>query len=546
MFPNNRQRGDVTLLLDRLLLARDWLGFAVLDEAAIARIFGTFQERKSDEYEVVQTAYIPPRIWMYQMRRLRECLDDFEERRRNLEDCFDFCIAAYAHNFGSLAAAVGKSGPKTSFLPFTTQTRATAGARTGRRFYGRFEWTARRFGIADLLDKWVRPGSGQINVRALAAYFSLVQSVGFMYIANLTLQRRDEVAMLRADCLSWESDPTFGRIALISGPTTKIDPEANACWPTSPSVQLAVDATTTIARLRVKCAAANPVFQCSDEDLRNPYLFHQSFEPWSPDMTRGRPYACRPKVQPYQRILEKFPRLLDTECIRITDDDLENTRMFTPNVHLNGKFRVGEVWPFAYHQLRRTGSVNMFASGIMSDSSIQALLKHRVLAQSRYYGRNYSHLRFSEDLEKLTVAAKYEVMSKQIQTLVQDRYVSPLGLDRKQEIVVNLVGSKDFAALVKAGEKGEISFRETRLGGCTKVGPCEYGGIESISRCSGGDGGKACRDAIYDCDKRASVEKQLLALENQLINTTHNGRRWHAIQAEIRGLRNYLYVTVRK
>lgn len=185
----------------------------------------------------------------------------------------------------------------------------------------------------------------------------------------------------------------------------------------------------------------------------------------------------------------------------------------------------------------------MFASGVMSDSSIQVVLKHRVLPQSYYYGRNYSHLRFNEDFEKITVAAKYEVMAKQIETLVNDRYVSPLGVDRKDEVVVNLVGEKDFAALVKAGKKGDISFRETRLGGCTKTGPCEYGGIESVSRCAGGDGGKPCRDAIFDCEKRESVERQLLNLERQLKNTIENSPRWQALQSEIRGLRNYLDVT---
>lgn len=544
IFPSQQMRGEVTRILDYLLLGRDWLGFVVLDEVEIARLFGTFSARRYDASAKEQSAYIPPRIWTYQTQRLRECLDDFNEKRSNIEDCFKFCVAEYAHNFGSLTTALMKSRQTPNFLPFTEQRRTNAGARTGRRFHGRFELTARRFEIDDLLDRWVCPRPGGISIRTFSAYLTLVTWVGLTYIANFTLQRRNEVGALRADCLSWETDPILGRIPIICGPTTKTDPDSDARWPTSPSVQVAVDVMTSIARLRVECAAADPAVRCSEDDIANPYLFHRCFEPWAGSGERI-PYTCQPNVMSYQSMLERFPRLLDTECIRITDDDLQKALMFTPGLDTARRFRVGEPWPFAYHQLRRTGAVNMFASGLVSDSSIQDLLKHQILSQSRYYGRNYSHLRFSEELEKLAVDAKYEVMAKQIEMLVNDRFVSPLGLNRKEEVVVNLVGEKDFAALVNAGKKGVISFRETRLGGCTKIGPCEYGGIESISRCSGGDGDKPCRDAIYDCEKRASVEQQLLSLEHQLQNTIENGRRWQALQAEIRGLRNYLDVTAR-
>ncbi|QWE94151.1 hypothetical protein [Cupriavidus sp. EM10] len=159
--------------------------------------------------------------------------------------------------------------------------------------------------------------------------------------------------------------------------------------------------------------------------------------------------------------------------------------MFTPNLDKGGKFKVGETWPLAYHQLRRTGGINMFASGLLSDSSIQVIMKHLTLLQTRYYGQNHSRVRFNEDFESLTVTARYEVMARQIEALVKERYVSPLGDGRKREIVVNLVGNKEFNVLVKAGRNGEVSFRETRLGGCTKNGHCDYGGIESIVRCTG-------------------------------------------------------------
>ncbi|GAF67954.1 unnamed protein product, partial [marine sediment metagenome] len=236
------------------------------------------------------------------------------------------------------------------------------------------------------------------------------------------------------------------------------------------------------------------------------------------------------------------PRLFDPEQMKITEDDLVIARMFTPNLDKGGKFKVGEIWPLAYHQLRRTGGINMFASGVLSDSSIQVIMKHLTILQTRYYGQNYSRMRFSEDFESQVVAARYEVMARQIETLVSERYLSPLGEERKHEIIVRLIGNRDFKALVKAGRNGEVSFRETRLGGCTKDGHCDYGGIESVVRCTGGDGDKPCRDAVYDRTKQLSVERQLASVEQRIPKTQRGSPREQALQAEANGLRSYLNV----
>jgi len=235
--------------------------------------------------------------------------------------------------------------------------------------------------------------------------------------------------------------------------------------------------------------------------------------------------------------------LFDPEQIRITEDDLTKARMFTPNLSKDEKFKAGRTWPWAYHQLRRTGGINMFASGLLSDSSIQVIMKHMTLLQTVYYGRNHTRLRFSEEFEDLTTAARYEVIAKQIEGLVEERYVSPVDSQRKQEIVVNLIGAKDFKVLARAAEKGEVSFRETRLGGCTRTGTCDYGGIESVARCAGGDGDKPCRDAVFDKLKKPAVEKQLAGAEQRLQAAMPNSPRKEALLAEAQGLRNFLEVT---
>lgn len=542
LFSKGQERERIIVILDRLLRAEVRIGFVLLDKYSIAKLSRLFSEGADDADEVEQTAYMPPRIWTYQIMRLRECLDDFLENRENVEKCFKFCVEAYAHNFGSLEAAFTRAGDASAKLPFTTQ-KSGAGVTNGRRFYGPFDITAKSFGIDKLLAKWVVPkGRGTFTIKSLTAYMTLVQSAGLAYIVNFTLQRRDEAGGLRADCLIWEEDAILGRVAIIRGETTKTDPDSDAWWPTSQSVEVAVAAMTSVTKLRMSCASANPAVNCSDSDIANPFLVHTTFEPWSSVPGTSKPYSLRPKVQSYKSVVKRFPLLFAPEILRITEDDLIAARMFTPNLDKGGQFAVGKVWPLAYHQGRRTGAINMYASGLLSDSSIQLIMKHLTLYQTKYYGKNFSRLRFNEEFEAITSSARYEVIARQIEELVSDRYVSPLGPERKQGIVVNLLSDKDFKALVKAGKNNEVSFRETRLGGCAKNGSCAYGGIESIARCSGGDGGQPCRDAIYDKAKRASVEHQLENLTRRG-SELPDGPKKRALEVEKQGLRNFLDVT---
>ena len=398
--------------------------------------------------------------------------------------------------------------------------------------------------IQHLLRRWIKPQERQgLTIRSFGSFLTLVQVGAIAYIANFTLQRKEEAAELRADCLVWDNDPSVGRISIICGETTKTDPDSDARWPTSPSVEVAVKAASIVARIRMRCALAHPESACGEYDQNNPYLYHYSFDPWTSNSRGAKPYSTRPAMPSYDEFIRRFPLLFDKEELRIRQDELVLAKMFTPNLSKDGKFEIGEIWPLAFHQLRRTGAVNMFASGMLSDTSIQVVMKHLTVIQSYYYGNNYSRARFSVEVEGVTTAARYEVMAKQIESLTDERYVSPLGSDRKQEIIVNLVSDKDFKALVSAAKRGEVSFRETRLGGCTKRGACEYGGIESVARCAGGDGNKPCRDAIYDSSKRPGVERSLADVEERLRQAQAGSPRARALKAEAQGLRNFLNAT---
>jgi hypothetical protein len=524
--------------LQRLWDARDVIGFCIVNEEGLRRLVTA-----KPDHEYKQTAYIPPRIWAYQLQRLRLCLDDFLAHQQNIIECYNFCIDAYEHNYGTLQEALTPSETFTNHLkPFGIHRKPNQGARTGRRHYGRFELTAERFGIKSLLQRWVDAQEAGLEVSHMSAYLSLLQTVGLAYIANFTLQRINEAASLRADCLIWEEDEKLGRVAIICGETTKTDQDADARWPTSPSVEIAVKVMTCIARLRTRCYLAHAEIRPNDNEQANPYLFGRAIEPWSGGLGKVNPYAVRPVPPSYRGLYQRFPRLFDADQLRITEEDLRIARMLTSDLSEERGFGVGQIWPLAWHQLRRTGAVNMFASGLLSDTSMQFQMKHASRLMPLYYGRGYCKLRLNGEVEYVVIEAMYEAMAHKLHSAMSDRFVSPHGLERKQAIAISLVSNKDLKTLAEAASRGHTVFREIRLGACTKRGTCNYGGIESVTRCAGGDGDAPCADALYDRAKAPEVEKELAIIDTEIISTPAGSPRQKALLAERNGLENFLNV----
>lgn len=521
---------ETIAVLHRLYDAREVLGFTMLDANALKRL-----AEIADKHDTVQTAYIPPRIWVYQLGRLRECLEDFLAHRHQIEACFRYCVDAYIANFGSLEAALAKSKDADKG-PFTVGSMR----RPGCEYLGPFIETAHSYGISDLLKRWV-VGWQETRVSMFSSYLSLVSFAGLAYIANFTLQRKEEVASLRASCLQWEQDEKLGRVPIICGETTKTDPDADARWVASPSVEMAVEALTAIARLRVTCDAGNPSIRPAASDLLDPYLSSTATEPWGFSLGWARPYDIRVTLDDLKGVMRRYPLLLDEEQLRIAEDDLKIARRLTPNLPVD-EFAVGKVWPLTWHQYRRTGAVNMFASGVISDSSMQQQMKHSSRLMPLYYGRGHTRLRLNEEVEQAVVKAMYESMAHRLKNVVSARFVSPHSAERKDSMVVNLLSSKNVKELTAWAKAGKVSFREHRLGGCMRPGPCEYGGVESVSRCGGGDGGKPCSDVLYDREKELQVRTQLQQVTAEMEQMVKEHPRYTALATERQAMENYLNV----
>lgn len=484
---------DALMLMHTLYNRRNELGFFLLDDFGLKRLSAAIPDHQSR-----QTAYIPPRIWLYQVTRLKKFLDEYLLHEKQIEQCFSYCLHAYATQRGGVNAAFerGRWRP-----PFSMPSPGTRNA----SYFGTFAQTAEQFGILELLQQWtVRKRSEKtLAISSFSNYLTAATRVSAAYIANMSLMRISEVWDLREGCLIIENDQDFGPIYTLSGRTTKTTFDDDARWITSPSVATAIDVCQHVSTMRELCARANPGIQIVSQDAQAKRLFLTAYEPWSQRYGRNADMRGSSNYPSYQCVVAEHPRLFCNEQLLITPDDLDVANLVNPDLN-RSVYVVGKVWPFAWHQLRRTGAVNMQSSGLVSDPTLQYQLKHASRAMALYYGRGFGKLCLRRDAATTYVRAMYEAVGARISSLAQEVFVSPYGLERKTQILEPVSG-QDHKFLIEAAKNGSIAWRDTLFGGCTKRGWCPFGGIDNVIRCGGGDGKEPCADAIFDRRKLPEI-----------------------------------------
>lgn len=514
-------------LLEMLRDARELLQFEVLDNAGIQRL-----KDAQPEHDTAQTEYIPPRIWIYVVNRLKQCIDDYLDNQERIEACFARCVQAYRENDAlGHRDRTGRSDKN----PFSSTRNPQSSALIT---LGRFTEMAVQFGISNLLERWIGPLNGR-GIKGFSTYFTLVQYAALMDIAAFTMMRREEVASIRKQCLIWHEDEVFGRIPLIQGETTKTDPDNSALWVTTPTVESAVGALTSIAKMRLSSCD-----KWSEED--NPHLFDYAVEPWAKPVNAK--LDARPSIGNISALSRiTFPLLLDPKHLVMTPDDFKIAKAVCPSLDKE-RFQIGKAWILSWHQFRRTTAVNMLSDGSISDSTVQLQMKHMTRVMPLYYGRGNSTLHLNDEVRTLLVNAHYETIGRQLAEVHNtDRYVSPHGDTQKAKLLapandgatVNLITQGDAKLYEKAARQGLLSFRSTALGGCMKNGQCDGDCVSSVGDCTGGDGKAPCANVLYDRHRAETNRVRLAGVIHQLKSTKPDTPLLNHLMREKRGLENY-------
>lgn len=298
-----------------------------------------------------------------------------------------------------------------------------------------------------------------------------------------------------------------------------------------------------VAKLRLTAAKKNPYIQLSKEDIENPILQSLPHEPWSPKAPLSQTTKKFKKTRSYGDIWNIWPKLFDANELTITESDLELANRMTFGLDPE-KFAVGKVWPLAWHQLRRTGAVNMLASGLVTEASLQYQLKHASRAMTQYYGKNYYRLKepLNDEARAYYLREMYQSMVREFKALQSDQYVSPHGEKRKQQILSE-VSEKDHEQLLKAAKSGRISYRQTFLGGCANSGPpCPLGGISNISSCMGFGGNTPCASALLDKAKLPMIKQLKNVIAVQISDAAPESPLYESLQAQLESAERAIHV----
>ena len=527
--PGSRARSNSLIgFLHNLEVYSEDLGFLIADKALLRHL----SARVEGDREAMQTPCIPPRIWEYQVRRLDQILNDFLDHQEQIEGAFNTLIAVYRYNSKPVSAASKK---RELINPFFKPGEWFTDKRI--QFFGDFTRYAEVYGIADLINNYSNSNREEcLTLQSFHQTLSIATKVALFFIANYSLQRRQEFGSLRTDCFQIERDHRLGDIAMVVGETTKTDPDSDARWVVPTHVEKAVRVATFIAKLR---------YQVADEEFKKDYTDPQSIplaigaaEPWSPFQAKNF------QVADYSLFLNWSGSILDQQEIVIGEEDARIALSLTPTISRREWFAVGKPWRFASHQLRRTANVLMASSGDVSLSTIQWENKHRSRYMSIYYGRNHTNLRFNKNAAKELIGEVYQSLARNCSEAVldQDRFVRPhSNHEPYSNKVINLVSEKSAEKLVRAAKNNEVSCRRTLLGLCTKLS-CEFGGIESISKCAGAEGGGICPDAIFDRLQGGNLVGLKEGYISERKNLKPHQPRYKALGYEILAIDTYLDV----
>ncbi|EOR09525.1 hypothetical protein [Acinetobacter tandoii] len=483
-------------LQELVSLSKD-IGFTILDEDSL---------RKFSKYLVVndsnQTPYIPPRIWAYQLERLENCIDDF------------------------LSISDGVVSVFNCFVDNHNKTRNFINEKFNK------------YNVTGMLQKWTDFDSNTAKAPNLSKYLSMVSFVSIAYIVNFSLMRISEAYLLRYGCFS-KTIIDGQEICLIHGITSKTE-KGEASWVVSPSVEKAVRALEIICELRFSCA--KELFGIlQDINDYKPYLHSPVFEPWGSGRGKNERLEQIRSTIGYANQIGTFDKIFEQEEFQITQADFNIACKMTPNLDIE-IYQVGKVWHFAWHQLRRTGAVNMLASGLITEQSLQYQLKHANTIMSLYYANNYYKLKFKLDdaVGQIYLEEWHQNNVRKNMELDSPKFISPHGHKRKAQII-SAISEKDHTQLLRMSEQGNLNYRETFLGGCTKTGaPCPYGGISNIVQCMGGSNSLACDAVLLDKKKvntmlklEQSYLEKIKKLEKESISTVFQTEQLASIRKAI-------------
>lgn len=213
-----------------------------------------------------------------------------------------------------------------------------------------------------------------------------------------------------------------------------------------------------------------------------------------------------------------------------------------------GRFILGKPWPLSAHQFRRSLAFYAANSGFVSLPTLTVQFKHLASSMTKYYCRNFEKIKtifgyynpktdsFDIPDEHTILAFKQARVAAVVDALVNEvvhvdhvlvgkagNYIQRNRVDITDNncpLVLLMIKKKTLEAV----ENGEIYYRETLLGGCTSVDPCDCRMLGEFTSCLS----KAC--AVI---KPKNVSEQITELSKYITKFESNSGEYQVVKEEL-------------
>jgi hypothetical protein len=480
------------LLKHLINIGEDKIGFSILGGKAQKLLS---HKRKDYNSTLHQHALLPTRIYSELINSLMSEIDAFSEVSERYISLMNKCVND--NLLGRSVESQRKIAKKLN-IPFTrSQAKPT------------FTELLENMGLTDYFnDKELR-----MSLTGASKGLSSVQVCCKLLIQIYSGMRDEECTYLSCTCLKTFTEHSKEHF-LIAAKTTKLGVKETS-WITSKEGAKAIKVAQQIADLIYK---SNSLTKKLNQDQIKYLFVSTSYLPFS----TGGNHSKDLLVSSFT--FADYEKLKKVILPVITSDDIRELEKIDPyyNWREDDEFAVGSLWPLKSHQLRRSLAVYASRSGLVSLPSLRRQLQHITQEMSEYYAKGSIRAKniigdYNDHfgLEYQNTQSESQALSYIENVLLSDEnlfgahgtWVSRRSLNKEFNIQTT---REDTIRLFK---KGQMSWQETPLGGCAKIGPCDKKAMRSLIACI------ECKDSVIQPSKL----NRLIKVQESFIDSLEQG-----------------------
>lgn len=318
------------------------------------------------------------------------------------------------------------------------------------------------------------------NRRIFQGFLKAIQGTCKHLIHAYTGMRNGEVLSLKNNCIESTRD---GSVAKLIGYTTKLEGhKKEAKWVTTTEVVRAIEILNSINEIIAKHYGVN--------QQKLPLFIRTSFFTSTTKLAMS--------IYEAGSFQDKDQLPLNDSVIIIKEHDIEELELidYERDWRNNPEFQIGMPWRFQSHQYRRSLAVYAMQSGLVSLGALQIQFKHLFREMTMYYGGGASRAKALFDIPRDHIANEMNAIKPELDALAYIKNV--IFSDHKlfgshgtfaENQIRTTITDRDVYLLenrdktIKQFKNGELAWKETMLGGCIAVDPCNSRLTRSIVAC---------------------------------------------------------------